>query len=465
MKEFVDVLDEAVSQLRDGDEVNKVLVTFPTDAPELAPLLESVAALTQLAPVEMPARADLAADRYHFLEQAEQLRTRGAAVRSANFAGLAISPGLFARLKMWTQKTFRWPFPARTEERRPMFALLVKMIVIAAIGLGVAGGTVAAASESLPDTALYPVKIGIEDVRLALANGPADEAELTMAFVQERVQEMRQLALAGEVPTEALMNRFHVQLQTALRHMAQIDDDAELTGLMLQTRQQIMAEVNDLAQTQLQVREQARVRLEEAQGALVRAGDDIDAGIAEPALYRYRYAENRPEDAPDQPDVLPPPVIQQENQLQQQGPSENAPGPQNGVAPGETPLRNQEDNGPSENRPDFRGDPERDRQESGPNPESPAGTGEPVQNQYRKGSGDSTAPAGEPDQTKQQGPSSAVPVEGPALVAAQTATQTGPLADPPSDTGLLYQYYQEVDPAMTQTATQAGLAEPVEEGE
>lgn len=390
MKEFVDVLDEAVAQLRDGDEVDSVLVAFPTDAPALAPLLESAAALAQLHEVEMPARADLAADRYHFLEQAAQLRERTTSPSFTHLSPWAVSPGLLARLKTWTQKTLRWPFPPRTEERQPMFALLAKIIVIAALGLGAAGGTVAAAAGSLPDTALYPVKLGVEELRMALTGDPVEQAELAMEQVQARLGELQKLMVRGVEPTEETMNRFHVQLQNALQKMAQLEDDEELKGLLQQTREQIRVQENELEEVKLQlhVRAQAQAKLGIIEETLALTAGDLEAGLVDPALYRHRYAEGRPEDAPEQPDVEPPAA------LQQKGPAGDATGPQE-------PVRQQQDNGPSDARPEDLEEPVRNREEVGPQPEEP---GVPVQNQEGEGNGPAEeAPgSGEPIQNENQ---------------------------------------------------------------
>jgi hypothetical protein len=334
-----------------------------------------------------------------------------------------------------------------------MYALLAKILVIAALGLGAAGGTVAAAAGSLPDSALYPLKIGIEEARLSLASDPAAGAELAMSFVQERVREMKELALKGEVPDEPLMARFHLQLQTSLQQAAQVDDDGALNSLLQRTRQQLRAQENELAQTQPHVREQAREQLRLAEQALAQAREEVEIGLDEPAVYRWRNTHARPEDAPEQPEVLPPPDVRYEES--QQGPAGDAPGPQ--VGSDGAPVRNQEDYGPSDNRPEDLDDPVRQREENGPPADAPAGAGTP-QNQQQNG-----APAGEPakKQNQQMGPSSELLL--PALPAARTQEQAGPLAAPPYDYGLQSMLQLQTgppeeypEPAFTQTMEQNG---------
>lgn len=450
--DLAEILDQAVTRLRDGEERESVLAAFPSHAPALAPLLESAAAFAYLQPVTLPHRTELAADRRVFLEQAAQWR------RQVELRNRAVSASPLARLKAWTLERLRWPLTARTEENRRMYALLAKVLVIAALGLGAAGGTVAAAAGSLPDSALYPLKIGIEEARLSLANDPAAEAELAMSFVQERVREMKELALKGEVPDEPLMTRFHLQLQTSLQQAAQVDDDDALNGLLQRTRQQLRAQENELAQTQAQmreqVREQAREQLRLAEQALAQARAEVEAGLAEPALYRWRHTDARPEDAPEQPEVLPPPDVRYEEP--QQGPAGDAPGPQ--VGPDGAPVRNQQDYGPSDNRPEDLDAPLREREENGPPADAPAGPGTPAQNQQQNG-----APASEPAKKQNQQRSPSSELLPPALSAVRTQEQAGPLAAPPYDYGLQSMLQLQAgppdeypEPAFTQTMEQNG---------
>ncbi|MGB3903741.1 MAG: DUF5667 domain-containing protein, partial [Anaerolineae bacterium] len=89
-----------------------------------------------------------------------------------------------------------------------MLAYKVLAVVMAAVvAIAGAGGGVVLAADSLPGDLLYPVKLISEDVRLALPLKPADRAELAMAFVRERVQEMAQLANQGEVIPDTVLTR------------------------------------------------------------------------------------------------------------------------------------------------------------------------------------------------------------------------------------------------------------------
>ena len=53
-----------------------------------------------------------------------------------------------------------------------MLALAIKLVLVLAVMFGGAGVTAAAAQSSLPNEALYPVKLLVEEVQLSLAPSP-----------------------------------------------------------------------------------------------------------------------------------------------------------------------------------------------------------------------------------------------------------------------------------------------------
>ena len=57
-----------------------------------------------------------------------------------------------------------------------MFALAFKFGLVLTILAGSLGGTLAAAADSLPDSAIYPIKLAIEQAQLTLKNDSAGQA-------------------------------------------------------------------------------------------------------------------------------------------------------------------------------------------------------------------------------------------------------------------------------------------------
>ena len=166
----------------------------------------------------------------------------------------------------------------RTKRR---FAMTWIIIVSTLLTMLTGTGVVYASSDALPGDALYPVKTLTENVQLALASQEGD-AELTLHFIQTRMEEMQQLLAQGRTddldeaasgyenqtkamtqllaavqaqdPDEAIRLRTELeqQLQEQARQMQALLDDKE-TPTGDQTREQL--------QTMLQTNTQTRLRI------------------------------------------------------------------------------------------------------------------------------------------------------------------------------------------------------------
>jgi hypothetical protein len=83
--------------------------------------------------------------------------------------------------------------PVRQLRAIPVYLGLMLVIGILSATLGV----VSASASSLPGDLLYPIKTGVEDVRLALAFSPEGELSLISRFSAERAREMAALSGKG----------------------------------------------------------------------------------------------------------------------------------------------------------------------------------------------------------------------------------------------------------------------------
>jgi hypothetical protein len=207
-----------------------------------------------------------------------------------------VSPERQSRLNRW-MSIFR-------KERSPMLKL-ARIITISAILLGGTAGTAFAAQESLPDQALYPVKTLIEDVRLGLTADPQAEFDLLMAYVQERFEEIEALVEAGKPVTEDVQVRLQNQLQSAFQNAAELDDNA-LIKAMEQVRTQSQMHVQLLSQLNKKAPEGTKGNLETAEQAVIRSQIQAEGAMDDPNTLRTRYGAERNEEAPDQPEVVPP---------------------------------------------------------------------------------------------------------------------------------------------------------------
>ena len=176
--EFENILDECLERLIRGGTVERCLESYPERALELEPLLRTAQATREASAItpraEFKARA-----RYEF--------------RSALHAEVS-------------QKTR----PISVFKRGWVMALMVIGILLVS-----GGGTALAASNSMPDSPLYPVKLATEQVQLALTPSAVDKAQLCTALADRRVVEIIYLANKGDAQqVEATTQRLDERLTT-----------------------------------------------------------------------------------------------------------------------------------------------------------------------------------------------------------------------------------------------------------
>ncbi len=184
---LADALRRSLESLEAGDSLDAVLARHPDQAEALRPLLESALALRQL-PID-PAPADLAG------------RIGTALVSEARQASDAGRRAARARRPRHRLDPRRWlpAGPTLPPVRNLVFRLGAIAIALALVFSGAAR----ASADSLPGSALYPVKRGIEQVRLVLATETREPA-LAADFARRRLEEAEALSAAGRSPEPAL---------------------------------------------------------------------------------------------------------------------------------------------------------------------------------------------------------------------------------------------------------------------
>lgn len=218
--------------------------------------------------------------------------------------------------------------------RRKMNLMLAYKALAAVLAVAVAiagmGGGVVLAAETLPGDFLYPVKLLSEDVRLALTPDPAARAELEMAFVALRVQEMARLAQQGEEVPQAVVGRMTRQMEQAMVEIAQArpeDVPALLERVVERTRlhQQVLegAATGSSAETQTRLREASQVMERTRQRA-----------ETDPMYLDYQYQHRTEGTQGPHGEASPPPSgAGQQTQEQNQQRSQGTPGPQGEATP------------------------------------------------------------------------------------------------------------------------------------
>ncbi len=194
-REFDNILDECLEHLLvKGRTIEQCLQSFPKHADELKPLLEMALATKQVSVIQPRSefRDKARYQLYSALQETEHKRSRS---------------------------FFSWVW-------QPRWATVVAIILALLLA---SGGTVAAASGSMPDEPLYPVKLATEQAQLVFTPSALGKAELYAKLADRRMLEIERMA--GENKPE--------QIERAVQRL-----DAYLTKIaVLSSTQGVTSEV------------------------------------------------------------------------------------------------------------------------------------------------------------------------------------------------------------------------------
>jgi len=170
-KEFDGILNECLERLLvRGETIEQCLQSYPEQAAELKPLLET-ALVARKASAIQPRTDFKARARYQFRSALQEIAAR----KSRPFWG-------------WF----------------PQWATAVAIVLVLLLA---GGGTVAAAADSMPDSPLYPVKLATEQVRLTLTPSQIGKARLCTELADKRVAEIIYMANKGDARQVELITR------------------------------------------------------------------------------------------------------------------------------------------------------------------------------------------------------------------------------------------------------------------
>ncbi len=190
-RKFENVLDECLERLlAKGETIEDCLKNFPEHADELEPLLEMALATKQASAIQ-PRSEFRDKARYQFYSALQEMEGKR------------------------SYPVFGW---------WPRWATVVAVV----LALLLAGsGTVAAASGSMPDEPLYPVKLATEQAQLVLTPSALGKAELYAKLADRRVLEI--VRMADKSKPEQI-ERTAQRLDTYLTKIAVLSSTQEVTG-------------------------------------------------------------------------------------------------------------------------------------------------------------------------------------------------------------------------------------------
>lgn len=160
--EFENILDECLDRLARGETLEQCLHSYPEQVAQLEPLLRMAQAVSKASAI-LPRSEFKARARYEFRSALQVEATK-------------------KRLPLFSLK------------RRWAMALMVVSILLLS-----GGGVAMAASNSMPDSPLYPVKLATEQVQLTLTPSNMGKARLCARFTDRRVAEIVHMACKGDV--------------------------------------------------------------------------------------------------------------------------------------------------------------------------------------------------------------------------------------------------------------------------
>jgi hypothetical protein len=160
-KKFENILSECLDRIFKGETIEQCLHSHPEQAGELEPLLRTAVAAKKASHIQ-PRPEFRASARYQFQAALRDMEAR----------------------KNQKKSFFGWLPQLRLQSGWSMAIVAVLIVVLGG------GGTVAAASTSMPDSALYSLKLATENVQLAVTPSDVGKAELNAKFAGRRAEEI-----------------------------------------------------------------------------------------------------------------------------------------------------------------------------------------------------------------------------------------------------------------------------------
>ena len=238
-KEFDRILDEGLSRIQNGEDLQNVLADYPHAAERLKPLLITALMGGKL-PHYRPSESAREKAEIRLFQEVTSLKEEGVLPPSGTNWSLSRYPE-----RWWNGIT---QFIRRKEnldmKLAPRLAAYLLIIVLAAGFF-----TVSASASSLPGDPLYGLKRGWEQARMTFAFSEQAREELKSELEQQRREELTSLLLAGryeEVEYYGVIEEMEASQWVIGGYTVLIDSDTELSGaLEIGTRVKVEALTQD----------------------------------------------------------------------------------------------------------------------------------------------------------------------------------------------------------------------------
>ena len=181
--------------------------------------------------------------------------------------------------------------------RKTMTVKIISIALAVMIVLGGAGlGTVAASQNSLPDEALYSMKLWGENLLLDLTSNPEKLFNLQLKLADRRIDEYIGMVEEGTVPPESLMQQYQQFLQLAAQLTEELEDPLQ-SQQQIQNRMQNQQQQIDMVQSIDPLLQQTRQMLQEQLHLM-----DCEEGEECEFEPNFTLEQTRDQDREDQPE-------------------------------------------------------------------------------------------------------------------------------------------------------------------
>jgi Domain of unknown function (DUF5667) len=242
---FDEVLAICLDALDGGQGVAELLRRYPNYAEELKPLLDAAVWFGGQAAALEPRAGFVKASRARLVQQ---IASPPAVTATSWLGRMSASLGSSWRIALQA-------------------AVVLVMLVCLVVG---STGIAYASQNALPGDALYPVKLGLEQVELLVTLDPQADLRLHMQFSQLRIVEMQRLLALGRYEDLAIASanyRYHIRQALSLLRMLAAQDAAHAQASALEVEVALTAQADTLGMLADIAPEAARAELEAAEQA------------------------------------------------------------------------------------------------------------------------------------------------------------------------------------------------------
>jgi len=176
---------------------------------------------------------------------------------------------------------------------RPMMSLWVAISLFLALAFGGVGATVYAAQSSLPDQALYPVKLMSEEARLVLAGDSLSQMNLNLEFANRRLDEMTQRIQTGQTPLDETEKRLESDLDDAVRNADNLTDTSQQKTALENLKNNLTNHQAQLARLQTRANPHAVAEFTRLVAVLQLRYDLAVQGIKDPNALQQRMEQQK----------------------------------------------------------------------------------------------------------------------------------------------------------------------------